>query len=157
MYYPGCSKGRKPRQVSTLYDQQANRTEAAERRLAALAEEIDKVILECDPKDRDALHGFAVSLVRDRLPPIDDSEDGGSGAGAWDEDDLPEKETSGAANLIGLGLLLALVGLPLVIVFPLVGFGLMIVAAAMCGFGVLAFVFAKATGGAPKALETGGK
>ena len=157
MYYPKCSKGRKPRQVSTLSDQQANRTEAAERRLAALAEEIDRVILECDPKDRDAMHGFAVSLVRDRLPPIDESEEGDSATEAWDDEELAEKETSGAANSIGLGLLLALVGLPLAIVFPLVGFGLIIAAAAMCGFGVLAFLFAKATGGAHKALETGGE
>lgn len=128
--------------MSSQRDQGASETDAAERQLQALAEEMDRVIHACEATERDALHGYAVSLVRDRLPTVDVAED--DAAGDEEDGEGPGAERAGGpASLIGYGILLLFVGLPLVIVFPLVGILLLVGGAGMSLLGFVSFVFSR--------------
>ena len=87
-----------------------------EARLIELADEMSEIIEGSPAAEREALHDYAVSLVRERLPVADGSqanEVAGSGS---------ESHGSGSASLFGYGVLLIPVGLVLVPVFGLVGF-----------------------------------
>ena len=143
--------------MSSQRDQGASDTDAAERRLEALAEEIELVIHGCEPGERDALHGYAVSLVRDRLPQVEVYDDATDGPGEDDEDEPRAKRTGSAASLIGYGILLVLVGIPLLIVFPFMGILLFVAGAGMCLLGLVVTVFSRSTPSAQRATSGGGK
>lgn len=144
--------------MSSRPDEEALATDAAERRLEELAEEIEQVILGCPANERDALHGYAVSLVRDRLPPIEaDEDDESAGDGADDEAEGTGERAGAGPNLVGYGILLVLVGLPLMIVFPLVGILLFGGGGAMSVLGLVLFAFARARPSAQTAATGGGK
>ena len=129
--------------MSDQNDEGASETDAAERRLEALAEEMEHVILGCEAGERDALHGYAVSLVRDRLPPVELHDDATDGLGEDDEDAPRVERTGSAASFISYGILLVLVGLPLLIVFPFVGILLFVAGAAMCLLGLVLNLFSR--------------
>ena len=87
-----------------------------EARLIELADEMSEVIEGSPSSEREALHDYAVSLVRERLPVADGSQTNAVAGSA------SESHGSGAASLFGYGVLLIPVGLVLVPVFGLVGF-----------------------------------
>jgi hypothetical protein len=124
---------------------------AAEARLEALADEIGIVLASSPASEREALHDYAVSLVRERLPAVD----GGYTGKAESDDDAgtvetPQRESSAAVTSVGYGALLFLPGLLLLLVFPPVGMMLVIVGAGLVAWGVLAAVFVRLT---PKRLR----
>jgi hypothetical protein len=143
--------------VSSQRDQGDSETDAAERRLEVLAEEIERVILGCDAGERDALHGYAVSLVRDRLPVVEVYYDATDGPREDDEDEPRVERTGSAASFIGYGILLVLVGLPLLIVFPFMGILLFVAGAGMCLLGLVLTVFSRSGPSAQRATPGGSK
>ena len=118
--------------------------ETAERRLEALAGEMEQVVASCPSSEREALHDFAVSLVRDQIPVADALYADHPDIELEGDDASSPKRTGSAASLIGFGVLLLLVGFPLVIVFPFVGLLLVVAGAGMLGLGFLTFIFSKA-------------
>jgi hypothetical protein len=114
-----------------------------ERRLEALADEMGQLI-ECGRVgDREALHDYAVSLLRDRLPTtatndeptveeIDEAPAARPGAG------------TNAATLIGYGFILLPAGAVLLLVFPPVGMLLFGTGVMSMAGGVVLAVFVKA-------------
>jgi len=90
-----------------------------ESRLEELAAEMSQSIEGGPVADREALHDFAVSLVRERLPV---AVDGGALSGAAAHaSSSKESSSSTAANLVGYGVLLIPVGFLLCLVFRPVG------------------------------------
>lgn len=91
-----------------------------ETRLEELADEISRSIESGPVAEREALHDFAVSLVRERLPVALAAESRGGGAARTAD---PSKESPGstAASLVGYGVLLIPVGFLLGLVFVPVG------------------------------------
>jgi len=111
---------------------------AVERRLEGLAEEMGRAIEAAPQADREALHDYAVSLVRDRLPTAQ-IETGAAGGVAEDaRRDARRGAVSNAATLIGYGILLLPIGVVLLVVFPPVGMLLIMagVASVVIGLGV---------------------
>lgn len=96
-----------------------------ERRLEALAEEIGQVIEHSAVEDRESLHDYAVSLVRDQLPVVEATAPG-SGGLAPERGGSKGKAGSNAVTLIGFGFLLVPVGAVLLVVFPPVGLVLLV-------------------------------
>jgi hypothetical protein len=88
-----------------------------EGRIEELAEEIGRLIV-CGPAaDREALHDYAVSLVREKLPAVDPTPlvlDTPIG-------DVPEESGSNTAALLGYGVLLIPVGFLMLLVFAPLG------------------------------------
>jgi hypothetical protein len=101
--------------------------------LVNLADEMSELIEAGPVDDRVALHDYAVSLVRDRLPVMRPAEVRGQdgeeleGAGSADSSEL-RTQTSGTtgASLVGYGVLLIPVGAILLLLFP--GMGVVLVA-----------------------------
>ena len=111
---------------------QAPSIEIIEAELVALADEMSAVIEGGPAAEREALHDYAVSLVRDRLPvAVSDGESGAAGA------PRDGSRGNGAANLFGYGILLIPVGLILVPVFGLVGFMLLLVGVVLASIGLV--------------------
>ena len=116
---------------------------SAERRLEELAEEIGRVIVAHPAADREALHDYAVSLVRERLPLAEQAiadRDGRTGEGGGEE---PERSGVGA---LGYGALLFLVGPFLFLIFPPVAVALMAVGALLVSWGLVAAVWERRPG-----------
>ena len=96
-----------------------------ERRLEVLAEEIGQVIERGAAEDRESLHDYAVSLVRDQLP-VAEATAPGTGDLATGRGGSKSKGGSNAVTLIGFGFLLVPVGAVLLVVFPPVGLVLLV-------------------------------
>ena len=104
-----------------------------EARLEALADEIASVVGDGASDDREALHDYAVSLVRDRMPVADEVGRGVSGA------ELHADPASGGQNVgIAYGFLILLVAPLLLLVFPPVGMMLLLTGVAMVLWGLVA-------------------
>lgn len=111
-----------------------------DRRLEALADEIAETIGGCPPEEREALHDYAVSLVRERLPVAGTDEryvGVGSGAGA-------SKSGGGETRVsAGYGFLLLPVGFLILPVLPPVGVTVMIIGAGLVVIGIGTALFAR--------------
>ncbi len=107
-----------------------NSLDEIESRLIELADEMSEVIEGGPVVEREALHDYAVSLVRDRLPVAAVGLAGTTREGTG-------SQGSGAASLFGYGILLIPVGLVLVPVFGLVGFALLLAGVVLASLGVV--------------------
>ena len=109
---------------------EADTVDGIESALVSLADEMSELIEAGPVDDRVALHDYAVSLVRDRLPVMTPAEVGGQGSEGLEGADssAPRTQTSGStgASLVGYGALLIPVGGILLLLFP--GMGLVLVA-----------------------------
>lgn len=126
--------------------------ELVESRLEKLADEMAGLIESSAAQDRESLHDYAVSLVRDRLPvaaAVYDTDDPEAADSA--EVDASSKRSSNAANLLGYGFLLVPVGFLLSIVFP---FGLLLLVGGLFMIGA-GFVMAMIGKLAPKRTVEG--
>ena len=118
-----------------------------EARLEELAEEMSRVVGSSSPEERDALHDYAVSLVRDQLPVADDDE---RFATPVSERGGPTR--AGGSVYVGYGFLLLLVGLPMLPVFGPIGAFLVVVAVMMMAAGAASAFFERVrSGGASSA------
>jgi hypothetical protein len=106
-----------------------------EARLIELADEMGEVIEGGPSSEREALHDYAVSLVRERLPVAEASQVGEAAGSASTRSG--ESHGSGAASLFGYGVLLIPVGLVLVPVFGLVGFIVLLVGVMLATLGLV--------------------
>lgn len=88
-----------------------------ERRIEDLAEEIGRLIVSGPADDRQALHDYAVSLVREKLPVIDPS----SAVLDAPPGDVAGEHASNTATLLGYGVLLIPVAFLMFLVFAPLG------------------------------------
>jgi len=105
-----------------------------ERRLELLADDMSAVVGEAPAEEREALHDYAVSLVRERLPVAAELMGAASGAVA---------AGGGDVQAFGYGLLLLPLGFFLLWIFPFVGVMLCIAGAGMLFWGLIASLFGK--------------
>ncbi len=117
--------------------------ERAEQRLEALAEEIAVVIGACAAEEREALHDYAVSLVRERLPVAEDNErySASRAQRASDADGA-----GGTRVSAGYGLLLLPVGFVILPVLPPVGVTVMLIGIGLVVVGIVTALFARVGG-----------
>lgn len=104
-----------------------------EGRIEELADEIGRLIVGGPAADREALHDYAVSLVREKLPVVDPTPavpDTPSG-------DVAEGSASNTAALLGYGVLLIPVGFLMLLVFAPLGALLLVAGAGMAVTGVV--------------------
>jgi hypothetical protein len=101
--------------------------------LVRLTDAVGAVIERAPFAEREALHDYAVSLVRERLPIADSGSVASMHAGS--EGPSRARRSSGAASLVGYGALLAPIGLLLVPVFGLVGMALLVVGVMLVSLG----------------------
>lgn len=120
--------------------------ERLEARLVDLADEISEVIESGPSAEREALHDYAVSLVRERLPVADGS--GMDGTTGPSRTGRARSKGNGAASLFGYGILLIPVGLVLVPVFGLVGFALLLVGVVLASIGLVSGLVGRVRPGA---------
>ena len=104
-----------------------------EQRLAELADDIGELIERAPVADREALHDYAVSLVREKLPAAV-SQPAVRGGG---ESPAPAKSGAAGVHLIGYGLLLLPVGFLMMLVFAPLGTILLFAGVAMSVVGLL--------------------
>lgn len=125
----------------------------AERRLEQLADEMAGVIEASPAYDRESLHDYAVSLVRDRLPVADGIVDvSDTDAGDHVEEQARTRRDTRGTTLFAYGFLLLPVGLLLAIVFPPVGGMLVVGGVAMIALGLVTAIVTRLT---PKRTERG--
>jgi hypothetical protein len=127
--------------------------EEIERSLANLADEMSGLIESGPVEDREALHDYAVSLVRDRLPVVlpagvrgeeeGDRADGSESAGS--NETRAKTNGSTGASLVGYGVLVVPVGVILLPLFPPLGVTLLGVGVFMVLFGGLFGILGKLT------------
>ena len=115
-----------------------------ERELEDLADRISALIEGGPEEEREALHDYAVSLVRERLPVIRP----GFSTQYRDEPEEALQATSssqanGAANIVGYGALLFLVGCLLIFLFFPVGIFLIVVSIGFMFSGFMAAIVTK--------------
>jgi len=125
--------------------EEAPTIEQLESRLVGLADEISDVIASGPVAEREALHDYAVSLVRERLP-VADSEGGVAPIATHPG----RSQGNGAASVFGYGLLLIPVGLVLVPVFGLVGFALLLVGVVLASIGLVSGLVGRVKPGAAR-------
>jgi uncharacterized small protein (DUF1192 family) len=104
-----------------------------EQRIEALAEEIGRLIVSGPTGEREALHDYAVSLVREKLPVVDPTpavHDTLTG-------DVTVEAASNTATLLGYGVLLIPVGFLMLLVFAPLGALLLVAAVGMAVAGVV--------------------
>ncbi|MFQ5477373.1 MAG: hypothetical protein ACE5E4_02020 [Candidatus Binatia bacterium] len=111
-------------------------TTEAEFALEALADDMVAVIDDCSAEEREALHDYAVSLVRERLPVRATQEEARRSA----LDRPLDGVGSNGASAFGYGVLLLLAGPVLLPVFPPVGVLLASVGLVALAWGLLAMV-----------------
>ena len=108
---------------------EADTVDGIESALVSLADEMSELIEAGPVDDRVALHDYAVSLVRDRLPVMTPAGVGGQDDEEQESADSRETrtKTSGTtgASLVGYGVLLLPVGGILLLLFP--GMGVVLV------------------------------
>ncbi len=121
---------------------------SAEASLEALAEEMSDVISGCPDEEREALHDYAVSLVRDALPVAADRSFETPTAGA--ADGSRSGRGGSGAQALGYGILLMPVGFFLFWIFPFIGVMLFVSGALMAAWGLLASLLARVK---PQAVE----
>jgi hypothetical protein len=117
--------------------------DAAEARLEVLADEIGAVLAASPAAEREALHDYAVSLVRERLPAVDADYSVAAGEDEGKPADLESstRRTSGAVTSLGYGVLIIFAALPLLPIFGPIGAMLLILGLGMVVWGGLAAVF----------------
>lgn len=133
--------------------------EEIERALAVLADEMSGLIESGPIDEREALHDYAVSLVRDSLPVVLPAAVRGEEEGDWADgsesaDSIGTRaKTSGStgASLVGYGVLIVPVGVILLPLFPPLGVTLLGVGVFMVLFGGLFGILGKLT---PSRTET---
>jgi hypothetical protein len=140
---------------------QTDTVEEIERELANLAGEMSGLIESGPVEEREALHDYAVSLVRDRLPVVlpagvtGREEEEGDWAERSESADSSETraKTGGStgASLVGYGVLVVPVGVILLPLFPPLGVTLLGVGVFMVLFGGLFGILGKLT---PSRSET---
>lgn len=104
-----------------------------EGRIEELAEEIGRLIVGSPAAEREALHDYAVSLVREKLPVVDPTpavRDTPAG-------DVTEGSASNTAALLGYGVLLIPVGFLMLLVFAPLGALLLAAGVGMAATGVI--------------------
>jgi len=114
-------------------------TAELERRLERLADDMSATIAEAAAEEREALHDYAVSLVRERLPVAAEMMDGSMVS------DLLGTEAAGRsdAQAFGYGLLLLPVGFFLLWIFPFVGVVLCAAGAGLVCWGLMTSLLGK--------------
>ena len=125
-----------------------SRVSAIEHELEELADRIASTIDSSPAADRESLHDYAVSLVRERLPVADRA---GAIEGAAGEGSSPAGTSSGGsggASALVYGVLLFLVGPFLFLVFPPVGLMLLLSGVLMIGWGLVALLVGRLRAGA---------
>ncbi len=122
-------------------------TREAEAGLESLADEMAARIDASPAADREALHDYAVSLVRERLPVAGEHETSERMSEDGEPSGAAKSGGSGGAGALGFGLLLSLVGFLLVPVFAPVGLLLLATAAALVFWGLVAALLTKVKGG----------
>lgn len=115
----------------------------AEQRLEELAEEIAATIGDCDPEEQEALHDYAVSLVRERLPVADH---GGRYESSRAERAVDADSAAGTKISAGHGLLLLPVGLVLLPIFPPVGMTVVLIGIGLVVVGLATALFSRVGG-----------
>lgn len=125
---------------ASLQERRDEDTATVEERLEALADDVAAVIEEAVPEDREALHDYAVSLVRERLPVAADLIHRGAGATGADADRTGEVGRSDV-QAFGYGMLLMPVGFCLIWIFPFIGVMLFGVGAVMMAWGLTVSLF----------------
>ncbi|MFT4569249.1 MAG: hypothetical protein ACI8TX_002281 [Hyphomicrobiaceae bacterium] len=123
--------------------QERDALELSEQRLEDLADEIAATIGECPPEEREALHDYAVSLVRERLPVLADDE---RYSGAYGTHGSAAGTAEGTRVSAGYGFLLIPVGFVILPVLPPVGVTIMIMGFVLVVVGVVAALFARVGG-----------
>lgn len=111
-----------------------------EARLESLADDIAEVIDASAPADREALHDYAVSLVRERLPVANDD---ARFVGGTEDAATRGAEPGGRRVAAGYGFLLLLVAPLLLLVFPPVGMLLVLAGIGLIVAGVVSSLFAR--------------
>jgi hypothetical protein len=104
-----------------------------ERRIEDLAEQIGCLIATGPAADREALHDYAVSLVREKLPLADPS----FAVPGAPRGDAAEEYPSNTASLLGYGVLLIPVGFLMLLVFAPLGALLLSAGVAMAVTGIV--------------------
>ncbi|MFP6626482.1 MAG: hypothetical protein VCA74_05400 [Deltaproteobacteria bacterium] len=112
---------------------------SCEQRLEALAEDMARVIGASPAADRESLHDYAVSLVRERLPVAAELYDEGVG-GEVEGEEKAATSTPGVGAL-GYGVLMFLIGPFLLMVFPPVGMMILAAGVVLFGWGLVSALF----------------
>ncbi len=123
------------RELSSAEEEQEE--ESVEQRLEELADEISRVIEACPVREKDALHDYAVSLVRERAP----ARPKGAESGPLTENPGDHSAGGAARAGIGYGLMLIPVGFVISPVIPPIGVLLMIAGAVLMVSGLFAVLF----------------
>jgi len=114
-------------------EEAATSVAAIEERIEDLADEIGRLIVSGPPADREALHDYAVSLVREKLPVVDSApavHDTPTGV-------VTEGYASNTASLLGYGVLLIPVAFLMLLVFAPLGALLLVAGVGMAATGVV--------------------
>lgn len=127
--------------------QEEEATTEAETELESLADEMATRIDASPAADREALHDYAVSLVRERLPVAADMGAAEQGSGDDEQTDIAKSGGAGGAGALGFGLLLFMVGLLLMPVFSPVGLMLLVASVALVLGGLATALLTKVRGG----------
>ena len=104
-----------------------------ERRIEDLAAEIGHLIVSGPAAEREALHDYAVSLVREKLPVVDPT----PAVPDRPQGDVAEGYVSNTASLLGYGALLIPVAFLMFLVFPPLGALLLVAGVGMAAMGIL--------------------
>ena len=112
-----------------------------EQELENLADRIAQVIQASPAADREALHDYAVSLVRERLPVAAELSDPATALTTGT--DTATSRDSGGVQSLGYGILLVPVGFFLFWIFPFIGVMLGIAGATMIVWGAASAVVGK--------------
>jgi len=105
-----------------------------EGRIEELAEQIGHLIVSSPAAEREALHDYAVSLVREKLPVVDPTPAVGDTPRG---DVVGEEAASNTAALLGYGILLIPVAFLMLLVFAPLGAVLLAVGVGMATMGVV--------------------
>ena len=104
-----------------------------EGRIEDLADEIGRLIVSGPAAEREALHDYAVSLVREKLPVIDPT----SAVHDAPTGDVTEGSASNTAALLGYGVLLIPVAFLMLLVFAPLGALLLVAGVGMALTGIV--------------------
>ncbi|HYC57627.1 MAG TPA: hypothetical protein VEL28_22025 [Candidatus Binatia bacterium] len=123
----------------------------AEARLEELADDIARVIEAGPAADRESLHDYAVSLVRERLPVAHDDS---RFQGTRTAQNAKETAQGGLTKVaFGYGVLVLPVGLLVSLLFPPVGITLVLIGAGMMAVGAVSGLAAKLIPGSRRKAE----
>ena len=139
MAWHGSDKRGNLESERSLQEDRVEETTALEHRLEQLADDMWAVVTEAPAEDREALHDYAVSLVRERLPVAAELMD------RLRASDAVAAGTAGGSGVqaFGYGLLLLPVGFFLLWIFPFIGVMLCAVGVGLLCWGLIVSLFGK--------------